>query len=313
MALAARARGTSAQLAGKAESTVGTAPSGDWAKLPIISIDLTAKRPLVPDPVLSLGYGRNPPPGFYDKLEISGTAVVPLDTGNFDFWMPRLFGAVSTTGTYTDTYTAGTAPVSCALEKGFTDVADYWVYTGIFGDSLGINFSPLGNVQMSIGLIGLGSAAMSGSTSAGTVTTATYAPVRQIGSTFSVAGSALGNVISGNLMFKNGLDPVYTMDAATTGAPSAIDPGLMDFRGSLTLRYDGNTQDADARAGTVRTASLAFVAGAYAITFDFGQVRFETVSPPISGPGGIEQTVNFVGEYDGNPSYGFKVTRTRGS
>lgn len=313
MALAARARGTKFQLAGKAETTIGTAATGNFARLPVYSFDMTAQRPVVADPVLSQNYGRNPGPGFYDKLEVRGTAVVPLDTGNFDFWMTLLFGAVVTTGTYTDTYTAGGTPTAATFEKGFTEsgVSDYWLYTGVHADGYSLNISPLGSPQLSIPLIGMGSSAMSGTTNAGTVTDATFAPVRNIGSTLSIGGSAVGNVTGGSITFKQGLDPVYTMDAATTGAPSAVDGGLMDIRGSLTARYDGNTLDGYARAGTTQTLSIAWVAGAYAITCDLGQVKFETVSPGVSGPGGVEQTINFIGEYDGNPTYLHRWTRTR--
>lgn len=311
MAIAARARGTSVQLAGKAETTVGTAATGNFAKLPIISFDLSASRPLVADPVLSQGYGRKPPPTYYDKLEVRGTAVVPLDTGNIDFWLNLLAGPIATAGTYTDTYTFGATPISATFEKAFLDVSDYWLYTGVHATGFTLNFAPLGTANLTIPLIGMGSAAMSGSTSAGTVTTATFAPLRLIGSTFSINASAVGNITAGTLTLDNGLDPVYTMDAATTGAPSGVDGGQMSLKGSVTARYDGNTVDGYARAGTSYPVAISIpITGGFALSFNVGQAKFETVSPPISGPGGVEQTINFVGEYDGSPEF-FTITRTR--
>ena len=312
MALAARARGTSAQLAGKAETTIGTAATGNFARLPAITFDLTPSRPLAPDPVVSQGYGRNPAPTFPDKLSVSGTAVVPLDTGNIDFWAALMFGAVVTSGTTLDTYTAGGTPTAASFEKAFLDVSDYWLYTGVQADGFTLNFSPLGTPVLSVKLVGRAAGAMGVVTNAGTVTTATYSPIRSAGATLLIAGAAVGNITGGNLSFAQNLDPIYTMDAVTTGGVSEFDAGLMSGGGSITARYDGVQIDTLARAGTVATLGVSYpITGGFALGFNFGQVKFETVSPPISGPAGIEQTAKFTAEYDGNPTYFFTLTRSR--
>ncbi len=311
MAIAARARGTSVQLAGKAETTPGTAATGNFAKLPIVSFDLTAVRPLVDDPVLSQGYGRKPPPTYYDKLEVRGSAIVPVDTGNVDFWLNLLAGPVVTSGTTVDTYTFGGTPIAATFEKAFLDVSDYWLYTGVHANGFSLNFGPTGTPTLNVPLIGMGSTTMSGTTSAGTVTTATYGAIRNIGATFSINSSAIGNITAGTLTVSNGLDPVYTMDAATTGGPSGVDGGMMSVEGSVTARYDGNTVDGYARAGTSYPVAVSFpITGGFALSFNVGQAKFETVSPAIAGPGGVEQTIKFKAEYDGSPEF-FTITRTR--
>jgi len=311
MAISPRARGTSAQLAYKVETTVGTAATGNYAVIPFTSFELTPSRPLVDDPALSMGYGRRPAPTYYDKQEIRGTGVFPIGTGNIDHLANLLAGPVVTSGTTVDTYTFGGTPVSGSFELGFLDVADYWLYTGVHANGFTLGFGTNGSVQISVPLIGMGTTAMSGTTSAGTVTTASPGFLRWIGSTFLINSAAVGNITAGTLTVSNGLDPVYTMDGATTGGPSGVDGGLMSVEGSVTARYDGNTIDGYARAATSYPVAISIpITGGFALSFNVGQAKFEQPSKPVPGPGGVEQTIKFKAEYDGSPEF-FTITRTR--
>ena len=150
MALAARARGTTSQLLGKAETTIGTAPSGNWARLPIYEYSLGRSRPLVADPIVSQGLGRAPAAPFYDESTFDGAVTFPLDTGNIDFWATLLFGAVVTTGTTLDTYTAGGTPTAASFEDGETSLADYWSHSGVHAKGFQLDFSPAGRAKMTV-------------------------------------------------------------------------------------------------------------------------------------------------------------------
>ena len=312
MALAARGRGTSFQLLGKAETTIGTAPSGNWAKLPVRSFDLNAVRPLVDDFVVSQGIGRSPPAAFYDAASFKGSVTFPLDTGNIDTWATLLFGAVVTTGTTTDTYTAGGTPVSMSLEKGFTDLADYYAFAGVHGNGFTLEFSPTGPGGMTIPLMALSGAAKSGSSIGGTPTTATYAPIRNNAAQFEINGTEVGNITGGSIQVDLGLDEIRTVRSSGTGGePVGFDGGIMSGGGNLTLRMDDSTYDDYAIAGTAKSIDIAFaITGGFALTFTYPSVLFERASIPVSGPGGVEQRVSFKA-YGASSSTFFKMTRTR--
>ncbi len=312
MALAARARGTTSQLLGKAETTIGTAPSGNWARLPIYEYSLGRSRPLVADPIVSQGLGRAPAAPFYDESTFEGAVTFPLDTGNIDFWATLLFGAVVTTGTTLDTYTAGGTPTAASFEDGETSLADYWSHSGVHAKGFQLDFSPAGRAKMTVQLTALSAAAKSGSSIGGTPTTATFAPILNNAAVFKINGTEVGNALSGSLKLDLGLDLIRTVRSSGTGGePIAVDGGLMAGGFDLTLRNDDSTFDDYAIAGTAKSIDLAFaLTGGFALTFTFPTVLIERPSKPITGPGGIESRVTGQA-YGASSTTMFKLTRTR--
>lgn len=91
-----RARGANAQLAlgYNATTTYGGVPSsGNYLKLPFVSIDLGEEQGLVQSDLI--GYGRDPQTPGRDVVNDTGNVVVPVDARAFGYWLKMLFGAAA--------------------------------------------------------------------------------------------------------------------------------------------------------------------------------------------------------------------------
>jgi hypothetical protein len=298
--MAAGPRGSFFKLLGKVESSENTAPSGNWAQLPCYSFDMSAAQEYEDDPVLSLTPSRFMTDPTLGPLNIAGTAVVPMDTGNLSFWLTALFGASSSSGSgpTTLTWKPATTLSSYSLEKGMADEAKYFVYTGIKANTLSIPIGPDGPQRMSIGLIGRGGTA-AGSSAGGTATVATFGRIMSRMCAVTVGGSAPAKMISGEINITNNLDAYRTVRDDSTGAVSDIDPGLVGVSGSFTLRSADAAAHADAIAGTARELVFTFTKSAgTTIVVTVERAFLSRPSMPIAGPDGIQQTYTWRGAYD---------------
>lgn len=312
-------RGTLAELYGKVESVEGTAPSGNWARLPFVSFDLGGQVPLVADPTLGLALGRSQPAPYQGNLAVALTGELPIDLNNAGFWLNALFGAPTTTGTgpYVDVWkpaAAGTALPTISLEGKLhsTAATRYHLRTAIKANTLGIRWDgSTGRQTMSIGLIGR-TAADSASSAAGTPTTAAYSCHLKQRWVFKIGGSAVADITGFDVSFSNGLDPYMTTRDQADGAAYAIDEGLIELTGSFTYRAAASTFYDDAEALTARELTLVNeLSSGNDITFGMGTIYFERPSAPIQGPGAIQQTIPFRAAYDSSDAAMLVVTRNR--
>lgn len=295
----AAARGTNFRLLGKVESVENTAPSGNWAQLPCYSFDVAGQQEYEDDPILSLVAGRNMPDPALGPLNIAGTAVVPMDTGNLTFWMEALFGTGTTVST-TTTWKPGTSLSSYSFEKGFPDDGpEYYGFTGAKANTLAISASPDGRQRMSIGLLGRGAPAPASSSIGGTPTVATFGQVMSRWASVTVGGSAPTRMISGEFNFSNGLDAYRTVRNDPLGAVSNIDLGTIVVGGSITLRSADSSAHADAIAGTARAVAVTWtLPDATSIVFTLPREFLGRPTMAVQGPDGIQQTYNIKGAYD---------------
>ena len=155
-----RAIGANCRLLMIPEATYGTAPSGDWLRMPFLSCDLGAEQPLLDADVIGVGSSRDPAAPFLDTVTVQGQAVVPVDLVNIGHWLRLLLGAPTTTGTtnFIHTFASGASALpSNAMEIGYPDVPSFDVCTGVRADTLEIDFSPTGPATATFGLMGQGS------------------------------------------------------------------------------------------------------------------------------------------------------------
>ncbi|HYZ62726.1 MAG TPA: phage tail tube protein, partial [Acetobacteraceae bacterium] len=233
----ARAIGANTRLLMLPETTYGTAPAGNYKRLPFLTCDLGAEQPLLDADFIGLGGTRDAAAPFLDTVTVSGSAVVPVDLINIGHWLRLLLGAPTTTGTtnYTHTFKSGGASLpSNSIEVGYPDVPSYDLITGVRADTLETDFSPSGPATASFGLIGQGSA-RSGASAGGTPTTPAYTAFNKAQGSISRAGSALAQVTGAKLSFSNGLETVRTIraDRKIEGA----DPGICRATGQVTARF----------------------------------------------------------------------------
>lgn len=308
--MAAAPRGTSFQLLGIVEGTENTAPSGNWAKLPAYSFDMSAQQEPEDDPVLSLAAARFMTDPSVGPLNVAGTAVVPMDTGNLAFWLGMMFGAGSTSGS-TTTWKPGASLSTYSFEKGFIDADLFYGFTGVKANTLQIPISPDGPQRMSVGLIGRGAPAPVSDSIGGTPSTATFGRVMSRLCAVTVGGSAPARMISGQLNISNGLDAYRTVRNDPTGAVSDIDPGTVMVDGSFTLRSADGSAHADAIAGTAREIIFTYtLPDTSTIVFTVERAFLGRPALAVSGPDGIQQTYNFRASYDASATSSITVART---
>lgn len=310
----AAARGSFFKLLGKEESSENTAPSGNWAQLPCYSFDLAAQQEYEDDPILSLVASRNMTDPALGPLNVAGTAVVPMDTGNFGFWMKMLFGAGSVVS-LTTTWKPGTSLPSDSFEKGFPDDGpEYYGFTGVKANTLQISATPDGRQRMSIGLIGRGAPAPVSNSIGGTATVATFGQVMSRWAAVAVGGSAPTRMVSGEFNFTNGLDPFRTVRNDSVGAVSNIDPGTVGVNGSITLRSADAGAHADAIAGTARAIAVTWtLPDTSTIVLTVPRAFLSRPTMAVQGPDGIQQTYNFKGAYDASAACMISIARTTAS
>ena len=155
-----RAIGANSRLLMIPEVTYGTAPGGNWRRVPFLSCNLGAEQPLLDADVIGLGGNRDPTAPFFDTVTVEGDVVVPVDLINIGHWLRLLLGAPTTTGTnpnFIHTFGSGAATLpSQAIEIGYPDVPSYDVCAGVRADALEIDFSPTGPATATIKLIAQG-------------------------------------------------------------------------------------------------------------------------------------------------------------
>lgn len=312
-------RGTQFQLYGKNESTEGTPPSGNWARLPVMTFDQGGNRALQQDPTLSRALGRNAPDPYQGALEVQMSAEVPMDRGNLGFWLTLMFGAATSTGSgpYTDVWTPRAAGVdlpTASLEavRASTATTRYHLRSAVKANTLSIRVDFTAGLQtMSLGLIGR-SATDNGSSAAGTPTTAAWLCHQKQRWAVSLDGSAAADVTALDLTITNNLEPYGTVRDQANGVAYAIDEGLFQITGSVTFRTASNAIMADALALTSRELTLVNTLGTNDhITFDMGNIYFEFPQAPVQGPGVIQQTARFSAAYDAVDTTMLTVTRVR--
>lgn len=277
------------------ETTYGTAPGGNWLRMPFMSIDLGAEQPLIQSDVLAVGNNRDAAAPFQDIVTVQGNAVVPIDVINIGHWLRMLFGAPTTTGAspnFIHTFVSGASSLpSQAIEIAHPDVPSYEVCTGARAGSLDIDFSPTGPAQATIGLMAQGSSRAT-TTAAGTPTSAAYTRFSKHQGSISRGGSALAQVTGARLNFNNNLEMVRTIRADRK--LEGIDPGVSLITGQITTRFENTTLLTQADTGASAEFAFAYTIDANnSLTFTVHEVYLALAKTPITGPAGVEATFDF--------------------
>jgi hypothetical protein len=277
------------------EATYGTAPGGNWLRMPFMSIDLGAEQPLIQSDVLSVGNSRDSAAPFQDTVTVQGNAVVPIDVINIGHWLRMLFGAPTTTGTnpnFIHTFGTGVATLpSQAIEIAHPDVPSFEVCVGARAGSLDIDFSPTGAAQATIGLMAQGSS-RAGTTAAGTPTSAAYTRFSKHQGSISRGGSALAQVTGARLNFNNNMEMVRTIRADRK--LEGIDPGVSVITGQITTRFENTTLLTQADNGSSAEFAFAYTIDANtSLTFTVHEAYLSLAKTPIQGPAGVEASFDF--------------------
>lgn len=272
------------------ETVYGTAPGGNWRRMPFLSCDLGAEQPLLDADVIGVGSSRDPAAPFLDTLTVQGQAVVPVDLINIGHWLRLLLGPPTTTGTSPDfvhTFGSGAAALpSNSIEIGYPDVPSYDLCTGVRADTLEIDFSPTGPATATFGLMGQGST-RGASSAGGTPTSAAYTAFHKAQGAIGRSGAALAQVTGARLTFSNNLEAVRTIRADRR--VEGVDPGVTEATGQITMRFENTTLLTQAQDGTSASFEFAYTINANrSLTVTLHEVYLALAKTPIEGPAGVE-------------------------
>ena len=290
-----RAIGANCRLLMIPEATYGTAPAGDWLRLPFLSCDLGTEQPLLDADVIGVGSSRDPAAPFLDTVTVQGQAVVPVDLVNIGQWLRLLLGPPTTTGTspnFTHSFGSGAAALpSNSIEIGYPDVPNYDLCTGVRADTLEIDFSPTGPATATFGLMGQGST-RGASSSGGTPTSAAYTAFHKAQGAISRNGAALAQVTGARLTYANGMEMVRTIRADRK--VEGVDPGIARATGQITARFADTTLLTQAQNNAPAEFAFSYtIDGNRSLTFTLHEVYLALAKTPVEGPAGIEASFEF--------------------
>ena len=280
-----RAIGANSRLLMIPEVTYGTAPGGNWRRVPFLSCNLGAEQPLLDADVIGLGGNRDPAAPFFDTVTVEGDVVVPVDLINISHWLRLLLGAPTTTGTspdFTHTFGSGASALpSNSIEIGYPDVPNYDLCTGVRADTLEIDFSPTGPATAAFWLMGQGSTRGAAS-AGGTPTSVAYTAFHKAQGTIGRNGAALAQVTGARLTYANGVEMVRTIRADRK--VEGVDPGIARTTGQITARFADTTLLTQAQDNTPAEFAFSYTIDANrSLTFTMHEVYLALARPRSRG------------------------------
>jgi hypothetical protein len=274
------------------ETVYGTAPASGYRTVPFASTTLGSEQPLLNTGLL--GYGRDPVAPIKDAVTADGDVVVPIDVENFGLWLKAAFGQPTTTGTTTRTHTfqSGnwTLP-SMAIETGMPEVPRFAMYTGCVLDELSWQMQRSGLLTATAKLVAQGEVVAAAS-AAGTPTSLALQRFGHFNGAIRRNGTALGNVVSAEVTYSNGIDRIETIRA--DGRIDGADPGMASLTGRIEVRFADTTLVTQAIDGTPCELEFSWSLGSNAsLTFTAHAVYLPRPRIEIPGPQGIQATFDW--------------------
>jgi len=221
--------------------------------------------------------------------------VVPIDVEAFGFWLKAAFGAPATTGAeapYTHEFQSGSWSLpSMALEVAMPEVPRFAMYAGCVLDQLSWTMSRAGLLTATVRLVAQGES-IATATAAGTPTTLGLQRFGHFNGVVRRNGTALGNVISAEITYANGLDRIETIRA--DGRIEGADPGMAALTGRIEVRFADSTLVTQAIDGAPCELEFAWSLGADAsLTFTAHAVHLPVPRIEIPGPQGIQASFDW--------------------
>jgi hypothetical protein len=288
----ARAHGARAQMALAFETVYGTAPVSGYRLVPFASTTLGAEQPLINSELL--GYGRDPLAPIKDAITSDGDVVVPIDVENFGLWLKAAFGQPTTTGTTpkTHTFQSGSWSLpSMAIETAMPEVPRYAMYTGCVCDQLSWQMQRSGLLTATARLVAQGET-VANTSAAGTPTALALQRFGHFNGAITRNGTALGNVVSAEVTWSNGIDRIETI--RNDGKIDGADPGMASLTGRIEVRFADTTLVTQAINGDPCELEFSWSLGTDAsLAFTAHAVYLPRPRIEIPGPQGIQATFDW--------------------
>lgn len=299
------------------ETTYGTAPGGNYRRLPVMSVDLGAEQAVTGRPVIGhLGLNRHTTTVDRGPRDVRGNVTVPVDYDNIGWWLRACFGLPTTTGSspnFVHVFRAGGATVpSFTAEVAYPQIPLFRRHVGCVVDTFELDLSgEAGDATANIGIIG--------QTFTDHDTTQAGSPVEYALTKFNLGarignrnGSPYPNITGARIAFSNAVVAERTLNSGF--AIAYADPTTYTVAGELTLRVADRVLLNEAASGTIQDLSLGLSVDANrSLIFEMSQVSLSLAKPPIEGPGAVQATFAFTATYDATDQTALLVTLRNGT
>lgn len=299
-----QAEGSNAQILIGEESTYKTQPGTPAGfVLPFLSESLGQKKGLGESNVIT--NSRNPKQPFSTTKEVSGSISTELNPF-MGLMLKHLLGTAAVAGSdpYTHTFSIGALPVGLWVDKGFTDISQYFLYNGVRVNSASFSFSGAGGVvPVTFDLMGAkrttGSSAQDASP-----TDAGHTAFNQFEAAIEEGGSSSAIVSEVEFTVSNNLDgSAYAIGGA--GERRSLAAGITQVSGTVTAFFENLTLYTKAVNSTESSLKITCTkgnglgsAGNESIEFFIPELIYEENDPPIEGPQGVKVRLPFRAYYN---------------
>jgi hypothetical protein len=300
-----QALGADVQLMIIEEAAWGTTPlTPSGYIIPVTSIGGNwFSRELIPNPTLRSN--RNPSKPVRGNTTVSGNFVTPLGLEYIGWILKHAIGDPETTSTtvpYTHTSKCGFAEdavgameLGLTMEIGHTVADQYHSFTGCRLNGFTVTGSSEGVCTFDVQVVGQDYAQSTSSLDAAP-TSYTDTPIDHFLMTMEEGGSSIATIKSCSLTFSNNIDTSqYVIGSA--GQVGALPAGVASVTGSITALFEDDTLLTKAENYTESDLDLIWVSGSHSLTLQVPELVYSPATPTISGPAGIEATLNFQGYY----------------
>ncbi len=310
-----QARGSCSKVVIDYETTYGADPASPAGLImPFNSFALKADRPFKESGTIT--GTRNPVMPARGNLNVSGSAVVPVDQIAFGYWLKALLGAPDTDGSgpYTHVFSVGSCSAgipSMVADLGFPDIAQYLKFNGVKLNSL--SFTTGGDDELTASLEFIGAKETTGSSPYdATASDLTFSRFNNFQATLKEGGSTLANAQEIAINISNQLDDSSYVIGGN-GIRASLPERVVKIEGTLKTFFEDLTLYTKAIAGTESSLELTFTSGTYSLKFAIDELQYQHSGPVLDTNGGIYVTLPFVGYYeDGADETAIKATLVNG-
>jgi len=304
----AQAIGSKAQVIFQEEAAFATRPTTpDAKKLHIVTCDIGLAVNQISTPILR--GNRNPTRPVRGRKDVSGSIVTHLNPFQLPSFLKFLLGAVTTTDTngaapYTHVITIADTLPSFFLEKGFTDIGQYFQYDGCKINRASFSFRDEGFQEVTFDILGVRETVSATSFDTTPVDNG-YQPFDgQHIATIEEGGAPIGIASVAELVVENALDDgVYVL--GNSGERKYLPEGTVRVSGTLTALFENTTLYDKAVNSTETSLKIAFqkgtgdgTAGNEYLEFFVPELTYSPRSVAIEGAAGIMIELPFEAYYD---------------
>lgn len=274
------------------ETTPGTVPSTPAGQiLPFTAESLGRKTELLKSNVIRSS--RNPSAPTRGRRDVSGNIATELSP-NIARLFTMGFGSVTTTGAgpYQHVFKLGSSLPYHSIEKGFTDLGSYFLYTGCKCDKFGFEVSPAGFIPLSMDFLGM-DRTIESATFDESAADLGHEPWNAFEASIKEGGSTIAIVTALKWQLENQCDgDIYCIGGR--GKRYSIPEGTTVISGSITALFESDALLTKASAGTESSLELILTrgdgdgtAGSEKLTLNIDELIFQEQDPIIKDSKGI--------------------------